>query len=52
MAYHQNLHGAVKMKIFSEAAFYTYQVTSLFSLATDGRGDVLTIGNPSKERDT
>lgn len=40
-----------KIKIFSKANYYAYRATSLFSLATVGCGDIMAMGNPSKERD-
>lgn len=40
------------MELFSKATFYTYRMTSPFSLVVVGRGDVLAMGNPSKKRDT
>lgn len=40
------------MMLFSQANFYTHWMTSLFSLTVADRGDVLAVGNPSKERDT
>lgn len=40
------------MELLFEATFHTYQITSLFSLATTGKSDILAEGNASKERDT
>lgn len=37
-----------KTKLGFEATFYTYQANSLYSLGAVGKGDVLTMGNPSK----
>lgn len=47
----QNLLETEKMDILSEVMFKMYRVSHLFSLAYDGKGDVLDVGNPSKERD-
>lgn len=40
-----------KIQIFSKANYYAYRETSLFSLATIDCGDIMAMGNPSKERD-
>lgn len=40
------------MEFFSEVTYYTYQATSMFSLVTTTRADIMAMGNPSKERDT
>lgn len=37
------------MELFSKGTFYAYQKNYLFPLATTSRGDVLAMGNPSKE---
>ncbi|CAI8589277.1 unnamed protein product [Vicia faba] len=50
LAYLQNLPEAEKMELFSEVTFYTYQTISLFSFVVFGQGDVLAMGNSSKER--
>lgn len=40
------------MELFSKVTFYAYWMTSLFSLAIIAQGEILAMGNPSKERDT
>lgn len=40
------------MEFFSKVTHNMHQVVSLFSLVGVGRGDVLVIGNPSKENNT
>lgn len=52
LVYLHNLPEADKMKLFSQASFYTYQATSLFSLVVDDRGNVLAMASPSKVGDT
>lgn len=48
----QNLFEDENMKLLSQITFHTYQVASLFSLATADRGEVLALENPTKVRDT
>lgn len=49
--YVQSLPEAGKMKFFSEDVYYIYQTKFLCSLVDARQGDVLDMGNPSKERD-
>lgn len=48
----ENIYEADKLEIFSKITFHMYCASSLFSLSSIGRGDVLAHGNPSKESDT
>lgn len=52
ISYIQNLPKEEMVKLISEATWYAYHTTSLFSLADVDRGDVLAMRDPSKEGET
>lgn len=47
-----NLYEAKKMKLLYEVIFNLYHISSPFAQVAGGRGDVLVVGNHSKDIDT
>lgn len=52
MYFIQNLSEVEKMELFYELTFHTFWTAYLFSMVTIGRGGILALGNPTKQRDT
>lgn len=52
LSFIQNLREGDEMELTSKITHKMFKVASIFSLVSAGQGDVLTLGNPSKERDT